>query len=606
LDSLQASFHDLEKRKFEGHETENPCADKNKDPKIESGKVIFLYILMGVSISKKIFLSIGKKGLKRVFFVHISMQNRCHLVEDKRLDSSILEECRKVVTAFKADSNDHNKKELQKLSEQIIGYQISTYSIPDIWKETEGEGVTVATCDTGLHWHIDLKGAILEGKNFSNSSTIEDIDGHQSHVNGILAAQNNDIGVVGVAPKAKVLTIKALGDDGSGSYEGIADAIRYAVDQGADIISLSLGGPDDVGYLHDAIKYAYNKNIPVVCASGNAGDIGELDYPGKYSETISIGALDQNKLRAGFSQTGPNLDFMSPGVEVLSTVPVNDYAIYSGTCLTGTALIETKHGPLEIKNIEAGNQVYSYNEKDKEIEIKTVKNAWNRGEKRVRKIKTNNSHLICTNNHPILTAEGWKKAENITLNCTVFFFKNNELQEEKIEYIEKLHDKMEVFDIEVEDNHNFIANKIVVHNSMATPWAAGVVALMMSKHRKIGGITPLETVEDVREHLKKIAIDLEHAGKDDKTGYGLIDVQKAIEAIQGETPEVPEVPPETPDFEGVIQMFNEIVVKIQTLADDYNAKIGQKEELEQQLATIVAELAVYEAKAQQINEVLNN
>jgi len=372
------------------------------------------------------------------------------------------------LVAFASD-----KDQLRKYSEQIIGYQISTHNIPSLWHETQGEGITIAVLDTGYHEHIDMQGSIDPGTNMSDSATIDDADSHSTHCSGIITANNNEIGIVGVAPKAKVISVKVLSDDGSGDYEWVANGIRWAVDHDVDIISMSLGGDHDSPDVNQAVKYAYDKNIPIIAAAGNYGDVGELDYPGRYAETISIGALDINKIRAGFSQTGPNLDFMAPGVNILSTIPINAYAVYSGT-------------------------------------------------------------------------------------------------------------------------------------SMATPWAAGVVALMMAKHRTIGGNTPLEGVEHVREHLKKTAIDMDQAGKDDKTGYGLIDVQKAIEAIQADATEEPvEETPETPDFEGVIAMFNEIVDKINALAVEYNAKVDEGKALEEQLAIIAAQIAAYEEKATQINDILN-
>ena len=216
-----------------------------------------------------------------------------------------------------------------------------------------------------------------------------------THVTGIITANNNDLGVVGVAPKAKVVCIKVLGDNGSGAYKWISRGIEEAIARNVDIISMSLGGPFDESGLHAAIKRAYENNIPIICAAGNAGDVHNLDYPGRYTETISIGALNADNIRAEFSQTGRNLDFMAPGVDILSTVPVNSYSVMSGS-------------------------------------------------------------------------------------------------------------------------------------SMSCPWAAGVVALMLSKHHKKGGSTPVNTVEDVREHLKKTAIDLQDAGRDPKTGFGLIDVGHSV------------------------------------------------------------------------------
>lgn len=308
---------------------------------------------------------------------------------------------------------------------QTIGYQISKHNIPDIWEQTQGEYVKVAVLDTGCQRdHVDFEGDIEQGHNPTSGNSVAfyqgkirqtknknkrrklqgkinkvlanvtDVDGHGTHCTGIITANNNTIGIVGVAPKAAVLPIKVLGDNGSGSFRDVIQGINHAVALKADVISMSLGSSSGMPELQQAIRRAYNKGIPVICAAGNAGTT-TLDYPAKYTETIAVGALDRNNLRASFSQMGPNLDFMAPGVDIISTIPGNRYASMSGT-------------------------------------------------------------------------------------------------------------------------------------SMATPWLAGMVALMIAKHRTHGGRTPINNVEDVREHLKKICLDLARAGKDNETGYGIVDAQLAL------------------------------------------------------------------------------
>jgi major intracellular serine protease len=85
--------------------------------------------------------------------------------------------------------------------------------------------------------------------------------------------------------------------------------------------------------LYAIIKEAYQHGIPIFCAAGNAGDIGQIFYPAKYQETISVGCVDKNFNRAGFSNTGDKLDFMAPGVDILSTVPGGWYGVMSGTSM---------------------------------------------------------------------------------------------------------------------------------------------------------------------------------------------------------------------------------------------------------------------------------
>ena len=345
------------------------------------------------------------------------------------------------------------------MASQTTGYQISNFNIPQIWADTEGEGVTIAVLDTGCQVdHPDLIGVTIPDRNYmENNTNIADGDGHGTHVTGIVAAQNNSLGIVGVAPKTKVIVMKVLNDEGWGTVESVALAMHAAVDLNVDVISMSLGMVEPDQMIEAEVQYAYAHNIPIVCAAGNAGDINGLDYPGRYPQTISVGALNIENLRAAFSQTGAGLDFMAPGVDILSTVPINKYARYSGT-------------------------------------------------------------------------------------------------------------------------------------SMATPWVAGIVALMISKHRKIGGATPVDTVDQVREHLQKVCVDLADPGRDIYTGFGLIDVVSLITSI---TPE------EKDQMEIAV-----LVDKFNTLVNSYNSLADEEAQLKARLQEIENEKITFTEKLSQISDIL--
>ncbi len=223
---------------------------------------------------------------------------------------------------------------------------------PAIWeKSNEGEGIVVAVIDTGVDTdHPDLKDRIIGGRNFTTDhngdvNNFEDNNGHGTHVSGIVAASlNGDGGVVGgVAPKAKILSIKALTEDGAGDYGWIINAINYAVEwrgpknEQARVICMSLGGPNDVPEMREAIQNAVNHNVSVVVAAGNEGD-GQEDtfeyaYPGAYNEVISVGAVNTNLQLAPFSNSHNEVDLVAPGVNVLSTYLDNKFAKLSGTSM---------------------------------------------------------------------------------------------------------------------------------------------------------------------------------------------------------------------------------------------------------------------------------
>ena len=220
--------------------------------------------------------------------------------------------------------------------QQRAGWEITAFNLLDTWSLTQGEGVVVAVLDTGCDLnHDDLKGNLLEGRNFVKKGMppIDD-QGHGSHVAGTICALNNDFGVVGVAPKAKVMPVKVLDSKGAGNLSVVAEGIKWSADQGVDFIVMSLGSPTPTPVIYDAIKYAESKGVVTWCAAGNAGKTRQIFYPAAYPEVIGIGAIDENLHRANFSCTGPDLDFLAPGVGILSTVPDNWYAILSGTSMS--------------------------------------------------------------------------------------------------------------------------------------------------------------------------------------------------------------------------------------------------------------------------------
>ncbi len=220
-------------------------------------------------------------------------------------------------------------------SGQQIGWHISSFNLPEVWKITKGEGVTVAVIDTGCDLtHPDLVGNLVDGMNFVEEGLPpEDGACHGTHVSGIIAANDDHDGMVGVAPKAKIMPIKVLNSFGMGSIDNVAKAIYWAVDHGADIITMSLGARNPVDKVKEAINYANSKVVTCFVAAGNAGSTKNLLYPAAYTECISIGAVDENSMRADFSCTGPNLDFVAPGVKIYSTVPKSSYAYLSGTSM---------------------------------------------------------------------------------------------------------------------------------------------------------------------------------------------------------------------------------------------------------------------------------
>jgi thermitase len=203
---------------------------------------------------------------------------------------------------------------------------------PEAWARTAGRGVAIAIVDTGIDTgHPDLRANLVPGYNsLTRNSNAKDDNGHGTHCAGVAAAQaGNNEGITGIAPQAKLMPIKVLAADGGGSDASVAEGIVWAVDHGAEIISLSLGGPGESRVMRDAIVYAQAKGAVVVAAMGNDGT-NERSFPAAYPGVIAVGASDARDAIADFSQWGNWITVSAPGVQIMSTMPTykvdaNDY-----------------------------------------------------------------------------------------------------------------------------------------------------------------------------------------------------------------------------------------------------------------------------------------
>lgn len=280
---------------------------------------------------------------------------------------------------------------------ETIDYPTKMLGVEQLWKQTKGKGIKVAVLDTGCDLdHPDLDGAILAAEDFSGSRYGPlDLNDHGTWCAGVIGARANDSGVIGIAPECQLLIGKVLGDSGAGSDRSIAAGLEWALAQGADIISMSLGGSAMPAYVRDICKrFVSQQEHFLIGAAGNEGQRNgdTVNYPARWEEFICVAAVDSEGKRAPFSSRGSRVDIAAPGVNCLSTIPRSKggYGRMSGT-------------------------------------------------------------------------------------------------------------------------------------SMATPIVAALTALCLAKHKTLGGNTPVQNVTDLREHLKKTAIDKGTPGRDNEYGFGLID-----------------------------------------------------------------------------------
>jgi len=194
----------------------------------------------------------------------------------------------------------------------------------DAWSITTGSDIVIAVLDTGVSpTHPELRGRVLPGFDFvNNDDDPRDDDGHGTFTAGVAAAEgNNGIGVAGMCWQCRILPVKVLNRRGRGNDAAIAAGIRFAVDHGARIITMSFGGPDDSRVLREAVTYALERNVLLVAASGNGQAEGNIpNYPAAYPGVLAVSATGPDDAIMGFSTTGDFVDLAAPGASVWSTL----------------------------------------------------------------------------------------------------------------------------------------------------------------------------------------------------------------------------------------------------------------------------------------------
>ena len=212
--------------------------------------------------------------------------------------------------------------------EQTIPYGVSLVHAPEAWEGRIAGAVNVVVIDSGIdNTHSELQGAFKGGLNvLDNAASTMDRIGHGTHVAGTIAAANNRLGVVGVAPHVRLWAIKAFGEDGSGSMADVVEGLEWVLEKkaaegGRWVVNISAGGPQGSAAEGEAFARAIAAGVVIVASSGNeskANAPAAVQYPAAYPNVISVSAVDELSQFGDFSNQGPEIDFAAPGVRVVS------------------------------------------------------------------------------------------------------------------------------------------------------------------------------------------------------------------------------------------------------------------------------------------------
>lgn len=217
---------------------------------------------------------------------------------------------------------------------EVLPWGVDKIEADLTWTTTKGLAVKVGIVDTGVDLaHSDLASNIKGNVNTINPlKSGNDDNGHGTHVAGISAAVDNTTGVIGVGPEIYLYAVKVLGKNGSGWLSDIIEGIQWCMNNGIQVVNMSLGTYSEVQSFHDAVTAAYNGGLVLVAAAGNDGVSTPL-YPAAYDEVIAVAASDINNQIPTWSNYGPHVDLTAPGVSIYSAYKGGGYKTLSGTSM---------------------------------------------------------------------------------------------------------------------------------------------------------------------------------------------------------------------------------------------------------------------------------
>ncbi|AEF92982.1 Subtilisin [Desulfotomaculum nigrificans CO-1-SRB] len=235
--------------------------------------------------------------------------------------------------------------------DQLIPWGVHYIGAAQCWGGTRGRHIKVAVVDTGIDGnHPDIQANLKGGINFVNPGTSYfDDNGHGTHVAGTIAAVDNGSGIIGVAPEASLYAVKVLDHRGDGNVLNVIYALQWCLQNKIDIVNMSFGTDSYSRALEEAVKTARRNGLLMVTAAGNDSGPNTVDYPAVFHETISAAAVDGRGQLAGFSSSGPEVDLLAPGANIISTYRWGTYTRLNGSSMAAAhisgaaALVKAKY-----------------------------------------------------------------------------------------------------------------------------------------------------------------------------------------------------------------------------------------------------------------------
>ncbi|MBD1921100.1 peptidase S8 [Microcoleus sp. FACHB-831] len=267
-------------------------------------------------LDEKIAAIARQYNVEPIFNSEFSAKDHVYIVEgDRKLLNALKKSDIAKQTEFIEPNYIYNAYGVPNDPDYSKQWNLRSINVESAWDETKGAGVTVAVIDTGVSVVPDLKDTkFVPGYDFvNNKENADDDNGHGTHVAGTVAqATNNGYGVAGVAYEASIMPLKVLSGSGGGTVSDIAEAIKFAADNGAGVINMSLGGGGESQLMQEAIEYAHSKGVVIVAAAGNS-DENEASYPARYPRVIGVSALNSAGEKAFYSSYGAGVDISAPG-----------------------------------------------------------------------------------------------------------------------------------------------------------------------------------------------------------------------------------------------------------------------------------------------------